>query len=215
MADMKFSCPHCGQHIACDDAWSGHQIQCPGCQGNLLVPPSQPPSAATAPAPAPRVAPPPEPGGARLAPGATQPQRPAPPHPPLQRPAGLRPPKTGNPVLRFAIVGVLLLAAGWAAWRYVPSLLNSAHDLAGSPPTTSTAAPRGPLGEANAAMDVSDALDGNSAAPPRPAARPPVAAQPPANPPVAVPPRAAASLPPTRNTNTTASALTRRVTQPR
>ena len=39
MADMKFACTHCGQEIQCDELWSGHEIQCPTCQGQLTVPP--------------------------------------------------------------------------------------------------------------------------------------------------------------------------------
>src|ERR1019366_7636134 len=39
MADMKFNCSHCGQDIECDELWSGHEIQCPTCQGQLVVPP--------------------------------------------------------------------------------------------------------------------------------------------------------------------------------
>lgn len=48
MADMTFNCPHCQQPIQCDDQWSGQQIQCPLCQGALLVPQAAP----SAPAPA-------------------------------------------------------------------------------------------------------------------------------------------------------------------
>ena len=40
MADMKFTCPHCGQDIECDELWSGHEIQCPTCQRPLMVRPS-------------------------------------------------------------------------------------------------------------------------------------------------------------------------------
>jgi DNA-directed RNA polymerase subunit RPC12/RpoP len=39
MADMKFTCSHCGQEIECDELWSGHEIQCPTCQKQLTVPP--------------------------------------------------------------------------------------------------------------------------------------------------------------------------------
>jgi DNA-directed RNA polymerase subunit RPC12/RpoP len=39
MADLKFACSHCGQDIQCDELWSGHEIQCPNCQGQLIVPP--------------------------------------------------------------------------------------------------------------------------------------------------------------------------------
>jgi hypothetical protein len=39
MSDIKFACPHCGQHIACDDLYCGEKIACPGCKGALYVPP--------------------------------------------------------------------------------------------------------------------------------------------------------------------------------
>src|SRR5437867_12035140 len=38
MPDIKFSCPHCEQHIAADSAYGGIQINCPGCNGGLVVP---------------------------------------------------------------------------------------------------------------------------------------------------------------------------------
>jgi general secretion pathway protein G len=38
MADFKFSCPQCGQHIACDTGYAGMQINCPSCQQAILVP---------------------------------------------------------------------------------------------------------------------------------------------------------------------------------
>jgi len=47
MDEIKFSCPHCSQHIACESQWSGRQIQCPACQATLTIP-----SAPTPPAPA-------------------------------------------------------------------------------------------------------------------------------------------------------------------
>ena len=51
MADIKFCCPHCNQHITCDELWGGHQLQCPSCQGTLTVPskaPAGPPPAPVA-----------------------------------------------------------------------------------------------------------------------------------------------------------------------
>jgi hypothetical protein len=48
MADMTFNCPHCQQPIQCDSQWAGQQIQCPLCQGALMVP-----QGASAPASAP------------------------------------------------------------------------------------------------------------------------------------------------------------------
>lgn len=38
MSEIKFACPHCRQHIACDQGYCGYQIQCPACQGGLIVP---------------------------------------------------------------------------------------------------------------------------------------------------------------------------------
>jgi hypothetical protein len=38
MAEMKFNCPHCNQPIACDELWGGHQIECPICKQQLMVP---------------------------------------------------------------------------------------------------------------------------------------------------------------------------------
>ena len=58
MADIKFSCPHCNQHITCDELWGGHELQCPGCQGTLVVPgvaaaPAQPAENSLVPKPPP------------------------------------------------------------------------------------------------------------------------------------------------------------------
>jgi hypothetical protein len=39
MADLKITCSHCGQDIQCDELWCGHEIQCPTCQGQFVVPP--------------------------------------------------------------------------------------------------------------------------------------------------------------------------------
>ena len=38
MSEIKFACPHCRQHIACDDAYFGEKINCPGCERELFVP---------------------------------------------------------------------------------------------------------------------------------------------------------------------------------
>ncbi len=39
MADYKFYCPQCGQHILCDTGHAGMQIPCPACQQIIVVPP--------------------------------------------------------------------------------------------------------------------------------------------------------------------------------
>src|SRR6266481_6321766 len=41
MAELKFNCSKCGQLIACDELWIGHQINCPSCQTELSVPSQQ------------------------------------------------------------------------------------------------------------------------------------------------------------------------------
>jgi uncharacterized radical SAM superfamily Fe-S cluster-containing enzyme len=38
MNEIKFACPHCNQHIACDEGYCGYQIRCPACEGGLIVP---------------------------------------------------------------------------------------------------------------------------------------------------------------------------------
>jgi hypothetical protein len=38
MAEFKFSCPQCGQHIQCDTSYSGMQIDCPICKQAIVVP---------------------------------------------------------------------------------------------------------------------------------------------------------------------------------
>jgi hypothetical protein len=38
MSDFKFACPVCGQHITCDSASSGSQMDCPTCFRRLVVP---------------------------------------------------------------------------------------------------------------------------------------------------------------------------------
>jgi hypothetical protein len=47
MADMIFSCPHCSKDMTCDEQWSGHTIQCPLCQKELVVPAKTSPKAAS------------------------------------------------------------------------------------------------------------------------------------------------------------------------
>ena len=49
MSEFKFSCPHCGQRIQCEQGYSGRQIACPACQRPFVVPPPPPGSAVAAP----------------------------------------------------------------------------------------------------------------------------------------------------------------------
>jgi DNA-directed RNA polymerase subunit RPC12/RpoP len=36
--DITFSCPSCGQHIACDESYAGDGVQCPTCKADMVVP---------------------------------------------------------------------------------------------------------------------------------------------------------------------------------
>lgn len=38
MSEFKFSCPHCGQHIKCNEEASGRQIECPDCHHLIRIP---------------------------------------------------------------------------------------------------------------------------------------------------------------------------------
>jgi uncharacterized membrane protein len=38
MSEFKFTCPSCGQHLAAPEASMGQQIQCPACQGDIVIP---------------------------------------------------------------------------------------------------------------------------------------------------------------------------------
>src|SRR5690348_11929921 len=123
MADIKFSCPACAQHICCDELWGGHQIKCPGCQGDLTVP--MPAKSAVAPAPVPVPAPsasagnplvPKPPAAARLSLGAqghpSPTATPAPTKPvPIRK---LAPPaaQKENAVLKYAKIAAILAVLG-------------------------------------------------------------------------------------------------------
>ena len=51
MAEFKFYCPQCNQHILCDTSHSGMQVNCPTCKQAIIVP--QAPGSAAAPPPPP------------------------------------------------------------------------------------------------------------------------------------------------------------------
>jgi len=39
ISEFKFSCPHCQQHMQCDEQSSGREIQCPRCHHLIRIPP--------------------------------------------------------------------------------------------------------------------------------------------------------------------------------
>jgi hypothetical protein len=187
MAEIKFSCPHCGQHISGNEQWSGHQIQCPTCATTFTVPQALPAPAAAAPVPQSLVPQPPVSHGPKLSAGATQVARSTAPGTIPIRQLTARPPRNKSPLLKYVVYAVVLAALGGAGYLYLPSVLSKIPNITNSKPTQTAPAANGggtgPLGEVNGAMDVSDALDGGSASQPRPAtARQPVAAQTPTTP---------------------------------
>src|SRR5215475_13982125 len=36
--DINFKCPNCGQELSADESGVGSAIQCPACNGNLVIP---------------------------------------------------------------------------------------------------------------------------------------------------------------------------------
>jgi len=42
MSEIKFACPHCDQHIACDESYGGRVLQCPACLAAMRIPPVAP-----------------------------------------------------------------------------------------------------------------------------------------------------------------------------
>ena len=38
MSDIKFACPHCSQHIVCDEDYCDATIDCPACGNGMVVP---------------------------------------------------------------------------------------------------------------------------------------------------------------------------------
>jgi hypothetical protein len=172
MADIKFSCPGCGQHISCGEAWAGHQTECPACHSNVVVPqmpgaspavhaPSVPNREAT------RISAP------KLAAGVTQIARSTAPAPVPTRRLVPRPPRSENWVLKYGVMAVVVVALGWAGYFYVLPLVTNAlpqEPKSGTAAGSAGGGRGGPLGEVNEAMDISATLDGNAS--PKPPVRP-------------------------------------------
>jgi hypothetical protein len=125
MSDIKFSCPHCSQHIACDAQWSGLMIKCPDCQNDVIIPelpaaakPAAAPMritlapAASPPAPPPALMPPLPAHGTRPMHSPPLPSRPT----PVDGEGGR---STKRQVIFWAIAAIVVLPAlyfgfGWA-----------------------------------------------------------------------------------------------------
>jgi hypothetical protein len=122
MTEFKFSCPGCGQHIACDVGYAGAQINCPTCKQAIVVP--QAPSVAPAIPPAP----------ARLA-GRVAPPPPVPPMP-ERAGAAAPPPKKSGALKMVSIVAVVLVCAAVGFFGVQFAL----HHLGGGKPKGNPAA---------------------------------------------------------------------------
>jgi hypothetical protein len=126
MADIKFACPHCAQHITCDELWGGHQLECPSCKNPLAVPaPVATPASPGTPAATSFTPKPPAAAEPRLAinaghaagPAAGAPQRTIP-----IRNLTAPPPKKKSPVAKFATVAAVLIVLGAGAYFGYPWL---------------------------------------------------------------------------------------------
>jgi len=164
MAEMKFSCPQCGQHIGCDDAWAGNQIECPACHSSILVPQIQrQPAASPAPALAKQPA---KPAGAKLASGVTQVARSTAHAPaPIKR-AVPSPPTGDNSLLKYGVMVLVIAVLAGVGYFYGLPLITgalqpepAAHSPGSPKATQSGASVGGPMGDVNGAMDVSETLD--------------------------------------------------------
>ena len=173
MADIKFSCPQCGQHISCDEPWAGHQIECPACHNNITVPQAQVTSVAThssvlTPAVSKAEAP-------KLSAGATQVARST-----AHAPAPLkkiipRRPRSNNSLLGYAILAAVIAAVAGVGYFYaLPLIKDSLQQAPNSGPPASASTSQngggraGPMGGVNDAMDVSETLDDGSSPRTRP-----------------------------------------------
>jgi len=190
MADMKFSCPQCGQHIGYDEAWAGVQIECPACHSSIIVPQVQRAPAAS-PASVP-IAETPRPAGAKLAPGVTQVARStAHAAAPVKKFIPPRP-DGDNSLLKYGVMVLGVAALAGVGYFYGLPLISgalheepAANQPAGAKASQTGGTMGGPMGEVSGAMDVSETLDGGSSSTKtRPAASTNNAARPrPAKPP--------------------------------
>jgi hypothetical protein len=163
MADIKFSCPHCNQHITCDELWGGHELQCPGCKGNLVVPAAAAPSA-TAASSAPLVPAPPRGGVAKVSISRPQPHAAeggaAAPNKPIPiRNLAPTVKKKQNPVVKIAIgaaVAVALGTGGYFGFIWVRDYQAKLKAKSAEEAKNSDGGQVGHIAELNSVMDATD-----------------------------------------------------------
>jgi hypothetical protein len=149
MADIKFTCPHCQQGIQCDQLWCGHEINCPTCQGGLVVPQMEAPPAEGNPL----VPKPPSGPAPRLSAGKTQVARSVTPAGVAQKQFQRPVQKQQSPLLKYALIVLGVAAFGLGGYYGYPLVRDKFN-------ATSQAAAKRPVGgEVGAAMDANDALN--------------------------------------------------------
>ena len=176
MADIKFACPHCNQHITCDELWGGHELQCPGCQNNLVVPA---PAGAAEPAAKSLVPAPPKGGAAKVAinrpqahgtgAGAAAPNKAIP-----IRNLAPTVKKKQSPVVKIAIgaaVTVALGAGGYFGFMWVSDYQAKIKAKSAEADKSADGGQVGHIAEVNAVMDATDpapaSADSSASAPKR------------------------------------------------
>ncbi len=167
MGDLKISCPQCGQHISCDEAWAGHHLDCPACHASVLVPEGpRPPAPAPAPALAKAAA---RPAGAKLALGVTQVARSTAHAPTPSKKFIPQHPGSENSLLKYGVIAAVIAVLAWVGYFYGLPLVTGALEQApalnspgGAQKSQSGGGSGGPMGDVNGAMDVSETLDAGS-----------------------------------------------------
>ena len=123
MAEIIFDCPACKKPVQADDAWAGQEIECPICKAPMIVPPAPAPSA-------------PAESGSRslgrqlvkvpretkLSAGFTQVARASDGRGISQTSFRPKQVKQKNPVVRYAILGAVIVTLGASAWLAWPRL---------------------------------------------------------------------------------------------
>src|SRR5579872_3675356 len=160
MADIKFACPHCSQHITCDELWGGHQLDCPSCKNALTVPGNAPPPAVSAAA---SLTPkPPASAEPRLAinaphagaPAAGAPQRTI----PIRNLAPPKP-KRRNPLVTYSIAAavlILLAAGGYFGYGYVNKMQDNVNTASKEAARNADSGQVGHIAKLYGALDATD-----------------------------------------------------------
>ena len=170
MAEMKFDCPHCSQPIACDELWGGHQIECPICKKELMVPHQ---GGGPAEAAASLVPKPPTTAAPKLSISHAT-HKPAAPSAPAQPPPGAAPNRTiasmsqqkqkqksAGAWMKYVWIAVVLGVLGAAAYFAMP-MLKKWQDKATADKGDGSAGQVGHISELNSVLDATDPSRGGS-----------------------------------------------------